>query len=203
MLYKYNMKDFLEVLKSPQEAVQYILNNLIKKIINLMEYLGLNVLKGFANFVSNIFSIVPENSLDIELNHSLNKEQFNSDKKEEKNNIDFVKLDKIISTKNNEFISFSENDYSDNLIENKIAEEGTIYPTNYLFENKSRNLPLTNKSKRKPFVCNNKDLYQWKNTSYINRPWFEECERGYCINYQIDDFDDVEASEDNSFRATI
>ena len=202
------MKDFLEVLKSPQEAVQYILNNLIKKIINLMEYLGLNVLKGFTNFVSNIFSIVPENSLDIitpKPTHSLNKEQFNSesDKKEEPNKIDFVKLDKMISTKNNEFISFTENDYSDNLIENKIAEEGTIYPTNYLFENKSRNLPLTNKSKRKPFVCNNKDLYQWKNTSYINRPWFEECERGYCMNYQIDDFDDVEASEDNSFRATI
>ena len=203
------MKDFLELLKSPQDAMKYILNNFVKGIINLMEYLGLNVLKGFANFVSNLFYVVPENTFDDlsqKLDETLNKEKFDSKKENDKqtdNKINFQQLNKLVKKRASEPLSFTENDYSDNLIESKIAVEGAVYPNNYLFENESRNLKLKQANDRKSFVCNNKDLYYWKNTSYINRPWYEECDRGYCLNYQIDDFDEVEASEDNSFRATI
>lgn len=197
------MKDFFELIKNPTDLIQYSLNNILTKIIQLFEQLGFNMIKGIYNLILNIFSIVPNTPIiNPIINHKLNKEHF----KDYSNKPSSLKPTSHYLHQKKQLLSHNENDYNNYLLNSDIFLKDTIYPINYHFINKSSDIPLKPYKKNTPPQCEKEAMQQWKNTPYINRPWFEECHRGYCKNYEnyeIDDLNNVEASEDSTFQSTI
>lgn len=192
------MKDFLELIKNPKEFIQYIIRNIINNLIKLIEILGLNLVKGLANLLVNAFSIVPKIPGTNSIPEYVEKFKDNKDKKK-KSQRKMKALDKVLFS--NELSAYNSSQYQSNLFDLKEQNPNIILPLGYDYSTRPNDYYNSN-IKRNTTTYNDKNLNQWKKTPYIARPWYTECSRGLCYNFNSNTFDDV-GPNDMGFVATI
>jgi hypothetical protein len=123
---------------------------------------------------------------------------------EDKQTLSNIKVNKVLDNKvkfSSDLAAFNSSKYQDNLIEIKPEQPGNILPLGFDLSPPSNNNYDMN-FKRTVATCNDKNLSQWKSNPTVARPWYAECSRGLCYNFNSNTFDDV-APNDMGFVATI
>lgn len=191
------MKDFLKLIKNPKEFIQYIIRNILNNLIKIIEIMGLNMGKALLNLFINIFSLVPKIPV-VSPATTLEKfEDKNKNNSKTETNSKASKKVKISS----DLAAFNSGYYQDNLLDIEEPTEGVILPDGYDLSTPTNN-NYDHHFKRKTAICNDKSLTQWKSNPSVARPWYKECSKGLCYNFNTNNFDDVSAN-DMGFVATI